>query len=485
VSPDIDDIRQEKGYWPKENQSGLIRCRMPAPDRLTTATASRTETTAVLSGIRSPKRTARANDASRAGWFRYYAGFSAGFVEDTINQLDIKPGAMLLDPWLGAGTTSEVATAKGYQIRGYDLNPAMLFVARARVLGTDTANEVARLVNRICHMYGRSTLRPVTATKSEIDDPLEQWLQPASARAFRNLESRVAAAVSNQPRSIAPPIWENVGRVSPIEAFFYVALFRTLRHFISRFLSSNPTWVKVSKGNPRIHLSMEKINSRFLYEITRLQDALSAETNKMPSVGQRRCVINQASSMNLPLASNTVDLVLSSPPYCTRIDYVRATLPELAVIRFPNGESIRRLREQMIGTPTISKNNYDNVRAWGPTCNQFLCNVETHSSKASSTYYLKYYRQYFSSAFASLREIDRVLNDSGRCVLVVQDSYYKDVPNELPTIFSEMARRVGWSLSQRMDFPVKRTLAGINPEVRQYRSDFGAVESALIFRKKF
>jgi DNA modification methylase len=456
---------------------------MPTLDRAAAAGHSRTKSAPAVSGIRSPKRSAGAANHSRAEWFRYYAGYSAGFVEDTIDHLNLKPGAILLDPWLGTGTTSEVAIAKGYQIRGYDLNPAMLLVARARLLPTAAAADVSTLVDRICHTFELGILRSETTTKSEIDDPLEQWLQPASARAFRILESSIAAVVSNHSYSSGSPIWKDARKVQPTVAFFYVGLFQTLRHFVSKYQSSNPTWVKVSKGNLRIQLSMERIYNRFLSEIMLLQEALKSEARIMPVVGKRRCITTQASSTRLPISSMSVDAVLTSPPYCTRIDYVRATLPELAVIRFPNGESIRRLREQMIGTPTISKGSCDHDRAWGHSCNDFLSKVEAHSSKASSTYYIKYYRQYFASAYASLREIDRVLNDSGQCVLVVQDSYYKDVPNDLPTIFCEMAQGFGWKLNQKIDFHVKRTLAGVNPVVKQYRSDFSAVESALIFRK--
>jgi hypothetical protein len=194
-------------------------------------------------------------------------------------------------------------------------------------------------------------------------------------------------------------------------------------------------------------------------------------------------VIDRASSLRIPLSSGSVDAVISSPPYCTRIDYVRATLPELAVIGYPNGDSIRQLREKMIGTPTIDKNqNYDS-HAWGKTCSHFLSAVKRHPSKASSTYYLKYYRQYFASVFASVREIDRVLKRSGRCVLVVQDSYYKDVRIDLHRIFIEMAKGLGWSLKQKVDFHVKQTLAGVNPEVKPYRQTFQATESALVFSK--
>jgi hypothetical protein len=68
-------------------------------------------------------------------------------------------------------------------------------------------------------------------------------------------------------------------------------------------------------------------------------------------------------------------------------------------------------------------------------------------------------------------------------MLVVQDSYYKDVLNNLPLIFAEMAANVGWGLVRRLDFPVARTFAGIHPETRRYRQNFDAIESVLSFRK--
>ncbi|MGI9067563.1 MAG: hypothetical protein ACR2HX_14325 [Pyrinomonadaceae bacterium] len=65
-----------------------------------------------------------------------------GFVEDIISYLDLADRAILLDSWLGAGTTAEVATAKGFQLRGFDLNPAMLLVARARTLPTGVVDQI-------------------------------------------------------------------------------------------------------------------------------------------------------------------------------------------------------------------------------------------------------------------------------------------------------------------------------------------------------
>jgi hypothetical protein len=383
--------------------------------------------------IRSPKRRPGAQ-ASRANWFRYYADFSGGFVEDIISHLDLPPRATLLDPWLGAGTTAEVATAQRLRMRGYDVNPVMLLVARARTIPTNVANQIPILTELITRSYNKNIANG-TKSSSSVIDPLEQWLQPASAAAFRILERSLETAMLNSNRAPVIPLWRRAGQASPLLSFFYVGLFRTLRHFISEFQSSNPTWVKVSEGGDRIQLSTNRILNRFRKEVRSLLESMKAETEVMPCVGTRTCVIDQASSLELPVASGSIDAAISSPPYCTRIDYVKATLPELAVIGYPNGNVMRRLRETMIGTPTINKPQGYNATNWGPTCSRFLSAVEGHSSKASSTYYLKYYRQYFASVSSSLAKIDRVLKKPGKCVLVVQDSYYKEIQNDLPRIF--------------------------------------------------
>lgn len=430
--------------------------------------------------IRSPKRRPR-SQPSRADWFRYYADFSAEFVQDIISHLDLSPGATLLDPWLGGGTTAEIAAAKGLRFKGYDINPVMLLVSRARTIPTSAAPQIPNVIDSVRRSYKQNIKNVMKSCAST--DPLEQWLQPASARAFRLLERSVETTLFERRESLGMPLWRRADQASPLLALFYVGLFRTLRYFISDFQSSNPTWIKVSDGGERIQVSSERLLNRFRKEAESLLKSISAETQVMPSVSNRRCGISRASSLRLPVTSGSIDAAVSSPPYCTRIDYVQATLPELAVIGYPNGTVTRRLREQMIGTPTIDKCvSYDSDQ-WGKTCLRFLSAVQRHSSKASSTYYLKYYRQYFASVFGSLREIDRVLKKGGQCVLVVQDSYYKEIKNDLPSIIIEMATRLGWALRREEAFHVRQTLAGVNPDVKAYRTSFHATESALCFSK--
>src|SRR6266567_9381958 len=312
--------------------------------------------------IRSPKRRPRAQP-SRADWFRYYADFSAEFVEDAISHLDLDSNAVLLDPWLGGGTCAEVAAAKRIRFRGYDINPVMLLVSRARTIPTTAAAQIPTLVNAITRTYHKNVKKPLELTGKV--EPLEQWLQPNSACVLRILERSVETSLCDViPQA---PLWRRTGQVSPLLAFFYVALFRTFRHFISAYETSNPTWVKIVDDGKRVQLSEDRILNRFHREIGYLLESITEATEAMPAISNRTSVIDRASSVELPLPSNSIDAAVSSPPYCTRIDYVRATLPELAVIGHPNGRVIRRLRERMIGTPTIDQCEEYESENWGTT----------------------------------------------------------------------------------------------------------------------
>jgi len=221
----------------------------------------------------------------------------------------------------------------------------------------------------------------------------------------------------------------------------------------------------------------------FRSEVKELRGMLRSKEELLPDA-TTKAKIELGSSWVLPLADKTVDVILTSPPYCTRIDYVVATKPELAFIGLGQDSRITELRNGMIGTPTIRGAGLRAEKVWGTSCNSFLRKVREHRSKASETYYLKYFLQYFDSMFSSLAELHRVAKQNAAAWLVVQDSYYKDVHNDLPSIISQMAEQVGWATEKRIDFPLRHTLAGVNSGARRYRKNFVANEAVLALRSR-
>lgn len=210
-------------------------------------------------------------------------------------------------------------------------------------------------------------------------------------------------------------------------------------------------------------------------------EALESESPGQENIGTTE--IMTGTSTALPLDNGSVHLVVTSPPYCTRIDYAVTTSVELATLGVHSNNALREVRDKMIGTTTIRAAQPTARESWGPTCLRLLEAIRDHGSYASASYYLKTHQQYFHDIDLSLAELNRCLVSGGEAVIVVQDSYYKDVRNDVPAIVSEMCAEVGWSLVKRVDFPVTRNLVGINGRAKKYLEERSAVEAVLHFRK--
>jgi len=179
----------------------------------------------------------------------------------------------------------------------------------------------------------------------------------------------------------------------------------------------------------------------------------------------------------------SVDFVLTSPPYCTRIDYTAATRIELAILGPLLSADARDLSRRMLGSIRVPSCEIIQKDEWGETCNSFLDTLRQHKSKASAGYYFKTHVDYFDKMSRSLSRMHEALKPGGSAVLVVQDSHYKDIHNDLPTIIQEMGKHIGLDSVRRKDFRLNRSMSGINPYSRLYDRSVGATEAVLCLHK--
>jgi SAM-dependent methyltransferase len=413
-------------------------------------------------------------ESLQSSWYRYYAGFSEEFATHALRSMDLRKGECVLDPWNGSGTTISSALSLGLKGLGYDLNPVMVVVAKARCLEHSEYLSLRPLASELA----RRCRRPVDP---DPDDPLLTWFCRDSVAVIRAIEGAVQRFFVDQG-DYASLKERGVDDLSGLAAFFYVAIFRTIRQILRPFLTSNPTWVKQPKSR-RSRLRPADATIREMFQ-SNLAAMIGPRGQKRELSARGDKTICVASSENLPLEDRSVSCILASPPYCTRIDYAVATSPELAMLGYALDNDFDALRRKLIGTSTVPSETPDTPKGLGETCLAFLDTLSQHSSKASATYYYKNHLQYFRSVAASLAEIYRVLKVGGQCTLVVQDSYYKDIHNDLPAILIEMSDLRGLRLRDRIDFPLGRTLAGVNPGSREYRTSFSAVESVLTFQAR-
>lgn len=424
--------------------------------------------------ISSPKLYTESATAQEARLFPYYAGYSSAFAEEILSSLSLDSSSVVFDPWNGSGTTTQVAHRLGHRAFGIDLNPAMVIAAKAAML---SPLELPSLLPIAQSLVERSDFHDQTS-----DDPLLQWFAPNSACSVRRIESAINRTLVCNENYIKLNTNKALNNVSPLAAFLYVALFRSVRRLVADFIPSNPTWIKKPKNLlQRKRPSEQKIRLAFLTEVEGLVNSEWALHAVAPIRGNE-AVLQIGNAENLTFPDQFFDAVVSSPPYCTRIDYAVSTSIELAILQL-NPNEFDSLRRSLTGTSTVGSATDDVDPRWGLTCINFLERLHSHPSKASQSYYYKNHLQYFKSLSRSINELSRVLKPAAYCVLVAQDSHYKEIHNDVPSMTTEMASISGLELIKRLDFSSSRSMVDINGRSRKYLQNRKTTESVLFLRK--
>ncbi|WP_226342099.1 DNA methylase [Pseudomonas aeruginosa] len=424
--------------------------------------------------ITNPKRHLDSSEAESRRLFPYYAGFSAAFVESTLATIELSKEAVILDPWNGSGTTTSTAFQKGFTAIGSDLNPAMILVAKAGFVSKLDIDSLVPL--------SHSIVDNMSFLSEPLDnDPLSNWFSDKSARLLREIETRINQTLVSHSTYLSLDNAESLEKLTPLASFFYLALFRVTRRLTQEFVASNPTWIKVPKDDSsKKQLTGTQAISLFLKEVETLRDQHHFINSS--DFDTKRINLKLSNAENLPLEKASVDAVITSPPYCTRIDYAVATYVELAVLRI-GGERFSQLRRSLTGSSTVGKTSGEIMHEWGDECSTFLNALMNHPSKASGTYYLKNHVQYFDSLYKSLSETSRVLKPSAPCVLVVQNSYYKEIRNDIAKIICQMSENLSLKPTHRADFNATRSMVDLNKNSKKYIGKRSTIESVLFFEK--
>lgn len=421
--------------------------------------------------INSPKRRVNIPTESKE-FFPYYAGFPESFASAVINSAKLNPGSTVFDPWNGSGTTTSAAIKLGHHAYGIDLNPVMVIVARARNLPSASVANLETLAEETFN------LAQPDYSALENDDPLLQWFDFETTLNIRSIEKKIRNTLPS-----GNPLDQTIklNQYSCSTSNLYVAIFNALRKFVKPFRSTNPTWLRVPKeAEDRIHVTLDMLKEELALQVKFIAANLRASNTDEPITLKSNIIV--ADSTNFA-KKNFADLILTSPPYCTRLDYTAATRIELALIHPSLKISRELLSKNMIGSTKVPELLVRPTPHWGPTCIEFIEDLKAHHSKASSGYYYKTHVDYFDKMYRSMHTLSNSLKQNGTAIIVVQDSYYKNLHNDLAKILAEMALKFKLELRRRDDFAQRNSLSVINAKSKIYGRTKGAVESVICFHK--
>ncbi|WP_269930827.1 DNA methyltransferase [Aminobacter sp. HY435] len=372
----------------------------------------------MLDKLASPKHTAATR---RDSVYPYYAGFSDEFVESVLKTIG-NEGA-ILDPWNGSGTTTAVCARLGIPSYGVDINPAMKPIAATRSASPPDVKRACATAKAVIGSIEPDLVRDASVfelcsilldrSKTSADTELHDILRFGFMTSCRRL--------SKQSRS-KNPTWFATDRLEALK----LPLDEILRICDASF-TALAAW-KAKDSEPSIFCPPNLVTA----------DWTSTEWNQ------------------------NVSHVITSPPYLTRIDYVMKTLPELLLLREETGIDLDALRKNMLGSVLTGPVPTPELPLKSLTARTAIEKIRRHPSKASSTYYFRFFHSYFRNLEKSIFKIATSFKNLNTATIVTQGSYYKEIFIDVPNIIDELFDSCGYSCRHRSSFRAKHNIITVN-----------------------
>jgi hypothetical protein len=258
------------------------------------------------------------------------------------------------------------------------------------------------------------------------------------------------------------------------------ALFPHARRLLEMSKTKNPSWFK--RGT---NLETTMLDRPGLFQTWKsLLTQVSAWRNMDRDLDGVSISIERGDSRKSLGRKDTFDGILTSPPYLTRLDYVQATLPEILLLReFDTVPDMQRLRRSMLGSPLTSERPLHSLERLPADIRSVLTSIEKHPSKASASYYHRFFSTYFVDLQGSLRNIAKVLRSGARGCLVVQPSHYKEIEIDLASAVISLGQEFGLIHHMTFEFDSRRSMSLVNSRAHEDARK-PKNESAIFFRKE-
>lgn len=295
-------------------------------------------------------------------WLKYKEGFSADLVNTILDDMGALPGDLIMDPFMGAGTTALVCQMRGINSVGFDIMPisAVSIKAKANVMRYDT-KEIESLISDFYALvmpadYNRSTSY-VTITDTAYPEFNEKFIQYAT-------EWIAATDYSDEAKNLF-----TLCMVNSLERCSY-----TWKS--GQYLSWDSRSLKVQRANEgRVAAGKKLLPTQRVREVVEnIQDAVVNELRHVLSD------IRMIQAQGLSEAPATIDFrqnsvlfelptmqdnclkgVITSPPYCNRYDYTRTYALELVYLGLGE-EAIKQMRQDLISCTVESRPKIEMLR---------------------------------------------------------------------------------------------------------------------------
>jgi DNA modification methylase len=348
----------------------------------------------------------------------------------------------ILDPFAGTGTVLLESLVHKYHplnSLGVELNPIARLIAKVKTTPLNV-EEVEIFVKKLGKII-RATENPTIPDFQNRDF----WFRKSAQRQLASI--RCGIENLNAPPSIKDFFWvcfsaiiRDMSRADPFIA--PPVLFNALKFKGDRRSEINEIVRKKNRYN-----ALTLFNKKVSNNIERMRTLTKAigVTNKIRSkiiwddvrdIKQGICdTLGHINKTNSKSLDNSIDLIISSPPYIAAQKYIRTTKLELSWLGLATDSQIKKLDRQLIGSEKIDAGNLKELKeVKNATADKLLEKVY-----AISPLRAQIASNYYNNMRDAINSMHKVLRPKARCILVVGNNTVSGIPAMNHLILSDIA----------------------------------------------
>ncbi len=362
--------------------------------------------------------------ATRHGWLRLTPAYSVHFVRELLSTLDAAPGPVL-DPFCGTGTTLLACAERGLDCATVDLNPFLVWLARAKTASYRNQDiDGARVA--VENMYVAAGVRSAASFVPEMHRIDRWWDGPVLAALGRAAGTARELEASLSPRSrdlVSLALCRTVIDVANVS-------------FGHQSMSFRKTQGGVTRGTERVQRAL-----RSAFET--LSDAAGDPLKK----SRRKIHQGDSRAVHEVVEGARFGAVVTSPPYSNRMSYIRELRPYMYWLGYLTDRTgAGDLDWRAIGGTWGSATS--RLASWRPDpkveipFRDFGKIVERISERQPILG--AYVHRYFEDMVLHARSVSRIVAPGARLHYVLGNSKFYDVLLPAEKIFAALFDAVGF-----------------------------------------
>ena len=294
-------------------------------------------------------------------WFKFKEGFSSLLVEHFIEDFRLQSRSTIMDPFMGSGTTALVAQEKGINSVGFDiLLPSKLAFDVKINAANYNISELGRLLEDI------KNLKFPDSTKLQ-----NNHLSVTEGAYPENTDVHIAFLtnwVSQSKYSKATKELSKFLIMSLLEELSYTrkdGQYLRWDYRSSKIIEGNKR--RIADSKPQFKTTLDKgdlpgLKTRFIKLLKKAMEDIKIRKEELKDIHKNKHQLILGSVLfELPIyAPNTVDCVITSPPYCNRYDYTRTYALELAYLGISQKQFVDT-RQRLLTCTVENKSKIDEL----------------------------------------------------------------------------------------------------------------------------